>query len=179
MSSSRASSRGLRLGLVLAALVLPLALAGCSGFRPVYGTTGITSERLAFNYGDPDSRLEQIIIKELELRLGKGGDPGAPVVRVTASAAARALTRTAVVKPRTQYEMTVSATYTVTSADGDLLLSGSRRATASYETVGQVLADEAAAKDATERAGRTVADTIRLAILGGLATPVREAAFSQ
>ena len=108
-----------------------------------------------------------------------GGDrspAGAGVV--TAAAGARALTRTSVVRARTEYEMTVTATYSVRQ-DGKLLLEGSRRASASYQTVGQVLADEAAAKDAAERASREVAETIRLSILAGLATPVREAALAE
>ncbi len=55
-----------------------------------------------------------------------------------------------------------------------VLVSGSRRAVASYFTVGQVLADEEAYEDAIERAGHEVAETIRLSILGQLAAPVRE-----
>jgi len=168
------SSRLLRIGLVALALAAPLALAGCSSFRPVYGEAGVVQQKLAFNYSKPNSRLEQIIIQDLALKLGKAtDDPDAPELRVSAAAGARGLTRTAVTKPATQYEMSVSASYSVVSG-GKVLLQGTRRAAASYSTVGQALADEAAAKDAQERAAHEVAETIRLSILAQLAAPIRQ-----
>jgi LPS-assembly lipoprotein len=171
------SSRQLRAGLVALALVTPLALAGCGSFRPVYGEAGVVQQKLAFNYAKPNSRLEQIIIQELALRLGKATDrEDAPVVRISAAAGGRALTSTGVTKPATQHEMSVTASYAVV-VDGKVVLQGSRKASASYATVGQVLADEAAAKDAQERAAREVAQTIRLSILAQLAAPIREAAL--
>ena len=168
--------RSAALGLALAA---SLALAGCSGFRPVYGESGVIQERLELNYAKPSSRLEQIIIQDLALRLGSGRNPDAPIVRIVASSAARTLTRTAVVKPSTQHELTVTASYAVTSSGGETLISGTRRASATYSSSGQVLADEAAVSDATERAGHEVAETIRLTILAELAAPPREATASR
>jgi hypothetical protein len=165
----------LRMGAAAAVLGAALALTGCSGLRPVYGPGGIASQQLAFSYAEPESRIEQIIIQDLMLRLGKGGGADAPQIRISAAAGSRDLTRTSVTKPRTQKEMAVTATYTVVAADGAVLLTGRRKATAQYETVGQVLADEAAADDARERAARSVAETIRLTILAELAAPVREA----
>lgn len=173
------SFRLLRSGMLALALAGPLALAGCSSFRPVYGEAGVVQGQLAFNYAKPSSRLEQIIVQDLALRLGKQStSPDAPELRISAAAGARALTRTAVTKPATQYEMAVTATYSVIS-DGKVLLQGTRKATASYSTVGQVLADEAAAKDAQERAAHEVAETIRLSILAQLAAPVRDTALAE
>lgn len=173
------SSRLLRTGLVALALVGTATLAGCSGFRPVYGEAGVVQQKLAFNYSKPNSRLEQIIIQDLALRLGKAtDDPSAPTIKISAAAGGRALTRTAVTKPATQYEMGITANYTLLSGD-KVLLQGTRRAAASYATVGQVLADEAAAKDAEERAAHEVAETIRLSILAQLAAPLREAASGE
>lgn len=172
-------SRLLRAGLVAAAFGAALTLSACSGIRPVYGPTGVINEKLAFSYAEPNSRLDQIIIQELMLRLGKGGGPDAPQIRISTASGARGLTRTDVEKPRKQKEASVTATYTVVSADGEVLMTGSRKASAQYETVGQVLADEAAAADARERAARAVADTIRLSILAELAAPVREALVIQ
>ena len=123
------------------------------------------------------ARLEQIIIKELELKLGSSSSPDAPEISVTAQSGTRALTRTGVVKPMSDHEITVSANYAVT-VDGKVVIEGTRRASAHYRTSGQVLADEAAAEDASERAEREVAETIRLSILGALAVPVREAALA-
>lgn len=172
-------SRPLRAALLAAALAAPVLLAGCSGLRPVYGSNGVGQEQLAFRYAEPASRLDQIILQELSLRLGRGTDPDAPEVRISTSSGSRTLTRTGVSRPTTQREMTVNATYTVAAANGEVLISGTRRATAQYATSGQVLADESAADDARERAARAVADTVRLSILAELAAPVREALIIQ
>lgn len=172
-------SRALRAAMTAAAIGAVLSAAGCSGLRPVYGPTGVVQQQLAFRYAEPNSRLEQIIVQELMLRLGKGGGSDAPQIRISAAAGARGLTQTSVTKPRSQKEMSVTATYTLISADGEVLLTGRRKATAQYETVGQVLADEAAAKDAEERAAQAVADTIRLSVLAGLTAPVRESLLIQ
>jgi LPS-assembly lipoprotein len=77
-----------------------------------------------------------------------------------------------------QHEATVTAKYTIV-VDDEIVLSGSRRATASYTTSDQVLADEAALKDALERAAHEVAETIRLSILAELGSPLREATLRQ
>ena len=166
------SSSPLRRGLLALALLAPIALAGCSSLRPVYGDAGSVQTRIAMSYAKPNSRLEQIIIQDLALRLGSSKDPDAPKINIAASAGSRVLTRTGVAKPVSQHEVAVSASYTVT-AGGEVVAQGSRRASASYSSSGQVLADEAAYKDAVERAGHEVAESIRLAILGQLSTPVQ------
>lgn len=172
------SRKALRAGLIALGLALPLALAGCSGVRPLYGEGGITRAEVEFYYAKPTSRLEQIIIQDLSLRLGRTENPGAPTIRISASAASRALTRTNVVKPATQHEVTVTATYTI-EAGGEVMASGTRRASASYSVNTQVLADTEAYDDAVARAGHAVADTIRLAILGQLSAPARGTAAGQ
>jgi LPS-assembly lipoprotein len=160
----------------LLALVLLAAatLSGCSGFRPVYGDAGTGAERLALNYARPPGRLEQIIIQDLVVRLGSTTDPSAPTFSVGATSSSRQLTHTNVVKPAVQWEVTVSANYTISVGDS-VVTGGSRQASANYTTNGQVLADEAALKDATERAGHAVAETIRLSILGALSQPATTA----
>jgi hypothetical protein len=168
----------LRRSFAAVALCAPLLLAGCSGLRPVYGEGGIGGSDLAFAYAKPESRIEQIIIQDLALRLGLSENPDAPQVRIVATESTRKLTRTGTTKPVTQYEATVSATYTVVLNE-EVVLSGSRRAIASFTSSDQVLADEAARKDAFERAAHEVAETIRLSILGGLSSPLREAALAE
>lgn len=166
-----------RLTLMSAVLAAPLLLAGCSGLRPVYGDGGAASD-LAFAYAEPDSRLEQIIIQDLALRLGLTERDDAPLIRISTSTSGRDLTRTGTVKPVVQKEVTVSASYEVVF-DGEIVLDGRRRATASYTTSGQVIADDAAYKDATERAAHEVAETVRLSILAELSAPLRQAALVQ
>lgn len=160
--------------MLTAALLAAVTLSGCTSFRPVYGDAGIGAERLALNYAKPAGRLEQIIIQDLIVRIGSTTDPTAPVFSVTATASSQQLTHTNVVKPAAQREVVVNASYTL-SANGGIVTKGSRQASAAYTTNGQVLADEAALKDATERAGHAVAETIRLSILGALSQPATAA----
>lgn len=166
------SRRGLRSGLI--GLVLGaagLALAGCT-FAPVYGEHGVAKGRLEVAYSKPASRMDQIIIQDLAVRLGKSDSPDAPLVSISASSSTRVLTHTNTTKPVTQYETTVTVAYTVTANDKVVTL-GNRSATAAWTTRGQVLADEEARKDAEQRAARAAGETVRLAILGALATPVQ------
>lgn len=169
MSSFSAAARK---GLIVLALSGVVALSGCSSFRPVYGENGIASERMELSYGKPASRLDQVIYQEFVLRFGRTQNPDAPRLVVSTSSSGKALTRTSIVKPATQYEMTVTANATVTTADGRQVFSGTRNATAAYVSVGQVLADTEAANEAGERAAREAAEGLRLAILGALATPL-------
>lgn len=173
------SKRLLRRGLLTALLLVPgLVLAGCSGLTPVYGERGLIQQRLELAYSEPETRLDQIVIQDLALRLGKGGGPDAPLVTITTSTGGRDLTQTNVTKPRTEREVQVSVSYTLV-ADGAIVGSGTRRATAAYFTVGQVLADDAAYHDALERAARAAAETVRLSLLADLATRPQSAAVGQ
>jgi len=161
-----------RKGLILLVLSGTLALAGCSGLRPVYGDHGIASSRLEMNFGAPGSRLDQIVYQEFALRFGRTDNPDAPRLTVSTTSAGRGLTTTSLTKPATQYQVTVTATAVVSAADGTTVFAGSRSATAQYFTVGQVLADTEANNEAAERAAKEAAEGLRLAVLGALATPV-------
>ena len=166
------SSRVLRTGLVCLALgAASLGLAGCT-FAPVYGDYGVAQGRVAVTYNKPATRLDQIIIQDLSVRLGKSDAPDAPFVRIQSSSTARALTRTGTSKPTKQFETTVTVSF-VLAHNGKVLAVGSRSATAAWAETGQVLADEAAARDADERAARAAGETVRLSILAALATPVQ------
>lgn len=169
------SSRLIRNALVALVFLAPAAaLSGCTGFTPVYGENGLGAERVELSYAAPNSRLEQVIYQALALRLGKSSDPDAPRVSISASNAARALTSDIVTVPNRQLEMVVTAAVTLTDKTGKVLFSGIRKASASYTSGAQLLANQAAETDATERAGKTVAETIRLTLLGALLTPAKD-----
>jgi hypothetical protein len=169
MSSSR---HFVRAALLAFALTATAALGSCTGLRPVYGQPGAGVEQYAFFYGAPASRLDQVIYNDLRLRLGPHSTaPDAVKVTVTATNGARVMTKTNVARPSTAYEMIVNATVKVVGADGKVLFSGTRRASADYQVVSQVLADTAAAQDAAERAAHSVAETIRLTIISVLERP--------
>lgn len=164
--------RAARIGVIMLTLSGAISLAGCSSFRPVYGDSGIASERIELAYGKPSTRLDQIIYQDLALKFGKSTSPDAPLLTVSASVSARGLTKTGVTKPATQQEATVVASATLTTSDGRVVFRGQRSASAGYVSVGQVLADTEAANEAQERAAKEAGELLRLAILGALATPL-------
>ncbi|MBN9309494.1 LPS assembly lipoprotein LptE [Devosia sp.] len=161
-------SRLIRSGLIALGVVGALSLSACSGFTPVYGERGIAIERQAFQYAEPQTRLDQVIYQELVLRLGRSTDPGRPTVKITTSTRHRELTRSDVARPSEAREAVVTAQIEVTRADGTVLLKTTRSAAASYMTDSQALAVSEAEKAAYEQAAKSLADTIRLTLLGTL-----------
>jgi len=157
----------IRAGLFGMALLLPLAVAGCSSLQPVYGDNGIGAERLALSYAKPATRLEQIIYQDLALNLGKAS--GGPLLTIVTSTTNRRLTRSDVNRPSAQREAVVSADIELKGADGAVLFAGERSAAANYSVDGQGLADTEALRNAEEQAARALAETIRLTLIGVLA----------
>ncbi len=153
-----------RAGLLGMVLLVPLAVAGCSSLKPVYGDNGIGAERLALSYAKPTTRLEQIIYQDLALSLGKAA--GGPLLTTTSN---RKLTRSDVARPSEQREVVVAADIEVKGTDGTVLFKGERSAAASYSVDGQGLADTEALRNAEEQAARALAETIRLTLIGVLA----------
>jgi hypothetical protein len=174
MSSSEAlghSRLARRSALAAGAAALALCLAGCSGFAPVYGDHGLAAAQRGFAYAAPHNRPEQIIYQQLALKLGRGGDPQNPTIAVAATTRNRDLTKSDVARPSDQWEADISAVVTVTDASGQVVFTATRSASALYATDGQGLADAEAANEATDRAARELAETIRLTLLGALAAP--------
>lgn len=164
-SSSVLGSKGLLAALLLAAAI---GLGGCSGLAPLYGDSGL-NQRLPLAYSEPVTRLDQIVIQELALRLGRSSNPNAVLVTITSTESSRDLTMTDVETPREEREVAVQVSYTLVAGDR-IIGAGTRTATAGYAAVGQVLANESAQQDAAERAARAAAETVRLSILADLAT---------
>lgn len=162
----------LRNALIALSLLGATALAGCSGLTPVYGERGLGAERVALRYDAPRNRLEQIIYQDLALRLGKTSDPSSPRVVITTTNAARDLTKSSVARPSEQNEAVVTATIRLIGPDDAVLLNTTRSAAALYSTDRQALAASEAENEAYERAARSLAETIRLTLLGALSQTV-------
>jgi hypothetical protein len=77
---------------------------------------------------------------------------------------------TATADPAKAVRMVVTAVLTIAPRDGTDAkpMVFSRTATAQYTRNGQVLADNAAADEASERAARSAAESLRLAVLASL-----------
>ncbi|MEP7240918.1 MAG: LPS assembly lipoprotein LptE [Devosia sp.] len=158
-----------RRSLLVLTLVLAPVLSACAGFTPVYGPSGIASREVPLAYAAPANRLEQIIYQDLALRLGKASGP-APTLDVDVTQASRDLTANdTLTLPATQQQMVVTAKIRLTDLNGKTLFSGSRSASADYTANSQGFASREAADDAARRAAKSLADTIRLTILGALA----------
>ena len=165
MSSSRPARRLAIAGLILA---MAGALTGCASFRPVYSGTLASQPELNLVYAKPNSRLEQVVYQELALRLGESDGPTAARASVFVAASPSDLSMSATVNPAKPLEVVVTAVLTITPSDGSEAIRITRRATANYTRSGQVLADRAAAAEAAERAAKSAAESLRLAVLADL-----------
>jgi LPS-assembly lipoprotein len=162
------SSEPLRRGLLVLLLATSVAsLPGCT-MTPVYGDRGLDASSMALSYASPQTRLEQVIYQELALSFGADAGPTAPTIRVSTVSSARDLTRTGSPDPQPLKEVTVTAVATITSPSGQVLPTITRSATASYRGGPQVLANTIAFDEAAERAAKSVAEALRLAIFSTL-----------
>lgn len=157
--------------IVFAGFVLGIgaALGACS-FSPVYSGALASQPLLNLAYAKPNSRLEQVVYQELSLRLGSSDAATAPLATVSVSSSGGDTMLSQTVNPAKALEVTVNATLTITPRDGSTSppQTFTRVATASYSRSGQVLADNAAASEAAERAAKSAAESLRLAVLAAL-----------
>lgn len=153
----------------LALAAAPL-LTACT-LTPVYSGRLAENPNLELAFSAPRSRLDQIVYQELSLRFGKSTSPRAPLATVQASASGIAQVNAVTVNPNKDYEVTVTATLSVQQRDGSTAapLVLTRRATANYTAGAQILNDQFAYTEAAERAARSAAESLRLAILATLA----------
>jgi LPS-assembly lipoprotein len=158
------SSDLFRRGLLALALLPALAAVSACTLTPVYGDKAVASQELALNFGTPHTRIEQVIYQALSFRLGGAPSPDAPLVTIIASNYGTSTALSVTQDPAKPSLATVTASVVVTK-DGKVLQAFSRTATAGYTTSGQVLADNSAVIDASERAAKEVAETIRLSLI--------------
>jgi LPS-assembly lipoprotein len=152
----------------LAGFTAVLMLAGCTA-APIYSSgTGFAATAPVLAYGEPTSRVDQVIYNELRLRLPPTQTPGAPRLVVTAVTAGvtEALSRT--VNPNVLQAITVTATATLTKSTAAAPVVITRSSTANYTTNDSVLSSTEALNEASERAARAVAEQLRLALLAEL-----------
>ena len=157
------------LGFSLLALGGAPLLAACT-LTPVYSGRLAENPNLNLAYAKPASRLDQIVYQELSLRFGSTDSETAPLVKVVTSASAAALVNTVTANPNKTNDVTVTATLTITSRDGSDLapVTLTRQATAGYQNGVQILNDSSAYIEASERAAKAAAESLRLALLAAL-----------
>ncbi len=150
--------------MLVASLLCAGFLSACTGPMPLYSPAAVHPAAYSFSYGKPASRSDQIIYRELRLRLPQARAGDALTVTVASATGTRRIAT-----PNGPYEVVANAKVTVTRADGTVVFSGTRTASAAFTHVGQVLTDKQAETDAAERASVAIAETIRLSVLSALA----------
>jgi hypothetical protein len=158
----------LRNALLIAAFGVGAALAGCT-MAPVH-SSAMAQSSPALAYGEPSSRLEQVVYQELALRLGESRSPSASLVTVAVSTSGSTEALSDTVDPNTLRSVTVTAQMTVSPRGGSATepITLSRTATAQYTTNAQALAAQESRNQAEEQAARAVAESLRLAYLASL-----------
>jgi hypothetical protein len=157
------------LGFSVIALAAVPWLGACT-LTPVYSGRLAESPDLNLAFAKPATRLDQIIYQELSLRFGSSDSETAPLASVVTSVSTVALVNTVTANPNKTYEVTVAATLTISRRDGtnERPIVVTRQATANYQLGVQILNDNSASIEATERAAKAAAESLRLAVLAAL-----------
>jgi len=141
-------------------LVAPLFLAACT-LSPVYSDRASADGAFNLAFASPSSRLEQIVYDQLVARFGRSLSPDALLVGVAVSSSA--------ITPGPG-SVGLQGVITLTNQSGQTVYSGIRTASASYTGSGQSLAGQQAANEAAERAALQLAESIRVTLIGVLAS---------
>lgn len=135
------------------------ALAGC-GFAPVYGPNGSGHALLnAVALDTPETRDEQILVREIETRLGRASSPRYALgYTLDISEEKMAISATNIT---TRFNLVGRADYTLTeTGSGVVMTKGSVSQFTGYSATGTTVATLAAERDARERLARILADQI-------------------
>ncbi|WP_375451089.1 hypothetical protein [uncultured Devosia sp.] len=157
------------LGFSALTLVGASALAACT-LSPVYSGRLAQSANLELAFADPTTRLSQIVYQELSFRFGQTDAATARLATISTGASASRLVDTETEDPNEAYEVTVTASVSIAQRNGSAAppVALTRQATAGYEVGAQVLNDQSSYNAAAERAAKSAAESLRLAILATL-----------
>jgi LPS-assembly lipoprotein len=150
-----------------------LALAGCSNVRPLYGTqsdgsnVGVTLSGVSVQ--EQNSRAGQIVRNNLISNFGSNGSDHY-ILQLQVTDRTRNISSQSD-KKLWRYRYTLNAKFTLIDAKTKKQVkTGTSFSNVSYDTVEQPLADLRAAEEAKERAGREVAEDIRLRLAAHFAS---------
>jgi len=151
---------------LFAFLAVIMLISACT-FSPVYSEKSQVA-KFNLSYAKPNTRLEQIIYQDLTLRLGEKSDSHLLTIKVSNST--RAVARTSNGTPSSIREAILRANITLIDSNdsSNIVFSGIRKASASYSTNSQIIANNKALENANETAALELAQTIRLTLIGVL-----------
>lgn len=152
---------------LIGSAALVLALGGCTGLTPVYGDLSAAAPGAArFNFAEPGNRTEQIILNRLRTVFPNPAGPDDPVLSVSAGGGGHWTGISDAFEAGRPLGVNVSATVRIMRGDEEVF-SAQRTANTSYQSGGVSLADRASSEGALEVAARSVAESLRAAILAG------------
>lgn len=163
------SNSPLKPALAAALLAIGIGISGCT-LTPVYGDHGAVTE-MHLAYARPETRLEQLVYRDLSARLGESNAPDADTVKVTISKRSVGEFLSETPRPATMRLARLDGTLTLTGPDGTDIFTAERTASASYTTNGQSFSDETALQHAYEEAAHQLAQSFRMVLLAR--TPAR------
>jgi LPS-assembly lipoprotein len=151
--------------IVTASLLTSLLLVGCTGMRPLYGSgpdgRGVAVALSNVTVDEQRTRAGQIVRNNLISSFGNAGS-SAYVLRLTPTEATKQVSAYASQKlQRKRYNLKVKYEL-ADSQSGATVSEGTSFSNVSFDTVEQPIADLRAAENARDRAGREVAEDIRL-----------------
>ena len=145
-------------------IVISLALAGCSNYRPLYGAggdgKGVAVALSGIAVEEQKERAGQIVRNNLISSFGGGGSTF--ILRLKPVEKSQRLSTLSGQKVE-RYRYNLKVGYELADGkSGQAIITGSSFSNVSYDTVEQPIADLRAAENARERAAREVAEDIRL-----------------
>ncbi len=169
---------------VIAFVVMAGLVAGCQ-VRPLYGSGGTLSSTAtgevtplsSISVKAVSSRPAQIVRNQLVFLLNGGAEEKTATrysvtLTVTSSTASAAYVQVTSEDEPTAGTVTMRARYEITDTQsGKVIHRGNRQAVASYDVSRQRFAAQRAERDAQLRAGREVAELVRLSIAQDLSQP--------
>jgi hypothetical protein len=154
--------------LALAATALmATGLAGCTSFRPVYGDAAASGmEQARFNFAEPKSRMEQVILNRLKLAFPQSAGPQDPTLSVNASAEGPWTGLSNAIPVGRPSGTGVRATVTI-SQGGAELFSATRVTETTFQGGKLTPTNIFSAQGALDVAAQSTAESLRAAILAG------------
>lgn len=158
--------------LIVSCLVC-LALAGCGGYRPLYGTasdgTDVTTTLSAIGVPEQRSRTGQLVRNELLSGLGTGGVSSYELRLTVAEGIGGVSSTPSTVVYRKRFNLSVHYEL-VQLSSGKTINSGTSFSNVSYDAIREPVADLQAADNARVKATTQVGQDMRLRLAAFMAT---------
>jgi LPS-assembly lipoprotein len=165
------------LALALSAAALSTGLAGCAGFTPLYGDTGVVRGLASIDVEAPDGRTGFLIRQHLDDAFAQGRDRAGPSAYTMqlALGEARYPRGVRIDNVATRYEYVLTADYVLRAQpSGAVAKRGRVRVELTYDSADQPYASISAQQDAQDRAAEEAARRIELELAVWLANGAKK-----